>query len=135
MIAADLGALLSNVTRFGSNADLVFRALENRAALAALELEEARHRFLSVACGIVLTGMMLLMAGVTATAIVAAIYWDTPHRTTSLIILGAIEIVVVAAGICYVRSQWKRWQLFELSRQQLAKDSACLREILSTKTD
>lgn len=131
MLAADIGATLENVTRLGSNAGLVLRALENRAALAALELGEARDRVqLTLVC-LALSAVLLLLTGVTVAFVVAAIFWDTPHRVLALAILGGVELLLGVGGVWYALRQWKRWQPLEHTRDQLAKDSACLREMFT----
>jgi uncharacterized membrane protein YqjE len=131
MVASDLGATLSNVSRIGSSADLLLRAIDNRAALAALELAEAKRRLTMLAIWSVIGALALLLGGITITWIVAAIFWDTPQRVTALVVLALLQFVVVVASGWFVHSRWHRWSLFEDSREQFAKDVACLREIVS----
>ncbi len=131
MLAADIGATLENVTRLGSNADVVLRALENRAALATLELEEARQRMEAMAVAGAASAIVALLVGVTANLIVAAIFWDTPHRVLALSILGGVELVVAIGGAWFACSRWRQWRPLEHTRDQLSKDSACLREVFS----
>lgn len=131
MIASDIGTTMANASRLGANADLLLQALENRAALATLEFEEARHGLTTALVWSVVSTLALFLAAITGTAVVAALFWDTPHRVTALVTLGLIELVVAGSGAWWVIAHWKRWQLFERLRDQLTKDSACLREILT----
>jgi uncharacterized membrane protein YqjE len=131
MVASNLGAALANVTRLGSSAELILRALDNRVALAALELQEARQRLAAIVVWSAVGILALLLAGITVTAVVAAIFWDTPHRVTALVTLGVIEVAAAIASGWYVYSRLHRWVLLEHSRDQIAKDTVCLREIFT----
>jgi len=127
---ADLGATLENAARLGSQAGLLLQALEHRAALANLELEEARkHASVVVVVG-AMSLLLLLLVGTTLGLIVAAAFWDTPHRVLALVLFGAGELLLAGAAAWYVRHRWRCWRLLEHTRDQLTKDLSCLREIL-----
>lgn len=129
MPAANLGATLETITRLGANAGLLLRALENRAALAAVELEEARLRAVATLLVAGVSTGVLFLAGATASLLVAAIFWDTPHRVLALALFGAFELLVAAGGGWWAWSRWQRWRPLEHTRDQFTKDAECLREI------
>jgi len=130
MFAADLAATLETANRLRAHGDLVLRALENRAALAVLELEEAYRRLAAAATLGAVCAALVLLAGVSATFLVAAISWDTPARVAALAWTSGVEVVlaVIVGGL--TRARWKRLRLLEHTRDQLTKDAACLREVI-----
>lgn len=130
MLAADLAATLETATRLGAHGDLLLRALENRAALAALELEEAGRRLTAAAVVCTLAGVLLLIAGFGVTLLVAAIAWDTPARVPAIAWTCGLELVLalVLGGVAWTR--WTNLRLLEHTRDQLTKDAACLREVI-----
>jgi uncharacterized membrane protein YqjE len=130
MLAADLGATIEKAARLGSRAGLLLRAVEHRAALAALELAEAQRLCLRTLTVAVLGAVLLLLAGGTVALLVAAVYWDTEYRVLALALLGGVELVAGVAGVWFALARWRRWAPFEHTRDQLDKDASCLREIL-----
>lgn len=131
MLAADIGATIENASRLGSNADVLLRALENRMALAGLELEEARQRAERAFLAALASGTLLLLTGTALNLLVAAIFWDTPNRVLALLILAGVQLLLAATLGWWSYAHWKRWEPLEHTRDQLAKDSACLREIFN----
>lgn len=130
MTVADIGATLTNASRLGSNAGILLQAVENRAALAVLELEEAgTHLQRTLLSGAIAIGALLL-CGVTVSLFVAAAFWDTPHRLTAIAIVGVLQLATAAVAAWSCLAGWRRLRLFTDLREQLSKDCACLREVL-----
>lgn len=131
MTMADLSDTLRGAARIGARSETVFRGIENRAALASLELEEGCRVTFSVLGWVVLSASATLLAGVTVNFIVAAAFWDTPHRFTALAVVGACELLAAFAAGVIARMRWRAWFPLEHTRDQLKKDSQCLRQILN----
>jgi uncharacterized membrane protein YqjE len=62
--------------------------------------------------------------------IVAAIFWDTPHRVTALVWFAVLEIATSVGIVLWLRSRWNRFALFSATREQLKKDCECLHDLL-----
>lgn len=131
MTVGDLTDTLHGAARIGARSDTVLRGIENRAALASLELEEGFQSVLSVLGWVVLAASAALFVGVTVNLLVAAAFWDTPHRLSALAALGVCELVVGLVAGALARMRWRAWFPLEHTRDQLKKDSRCLRQILN----
>ncbi len=130
MTASDIGATLTNASRLGSNAGLLLQAVENRAVLAVLELEEAGTHLRKTLVAACVAAAASLLGGFTLSLLVAAIFWDTSHRVTAIAIVAAVQIALAAGGAWFALAGWRRARLFSDLRDQLTKDCACLREVL-----
>jgi uncharacterized membrane protein YqjE len=117
------------VPSLGTVVRLFTEALGNRADLAALELEETRTEA-SVSAVLVAAVLALVhFAGFAFTLTVAAVVWDSPHRTAWLAGLGAVYLV---AGTIVAGLLWRRlraWRPFAETKSQLKQDHQCLKEL------
>ena len=96
-----------------------------------LEVEDAGQRVARALLWATLAAIAALLAGLTLTVLVAAIFWDGPHRVTALAVLGLIELGLAGTAAALVIRHWQRWQLFTHLRDQLTKDCSCIREVLT----
>jgi uncharacterized membrane protein YqjE len=131
MTVSDFTETLRGAARIGARSQTVFRGIENRAALASLELEEGCGAMLSVLGWVVFAASAALLVGVTVNFMVAAAFWDTPHRFTALAVLGVCELLAGLVAGAFARMRWRAWFPLEHTRDQLKKDSQCLRQILN----
>ena len=102
---------------------------ENRIELLMVEMLEGRERGLRailLACGVAAFG---LLAGITLTA--AIVIW---LRASPVVVLLILTVLFGAAGVCLYRRlarMLRDWQTLSASLDQLRKDSACLKKILT----
>jgi uncharacterized membrane protein YqjE len=130
MNVQDVAGMFSGLSRLRQSADVIMRGVENRAELAALELGEVRREAM---IAIVVAGVcaaVLLLAGVAVNLLVAAIFWDTPHRVTALAWVLGIELALGIGGSLWLRHRLMQFDPFAATREQLRKDSVCLHELL-----
>lgn len=135
MSVADIGATVVNASRLGANAGVILHAAENRAALALLEVEAAalQVRPLVVVGSICLA--CLFLSGLALTLAFAGAFWDSEHRVLALGLLGLVELAAAIAAAAWAMRRVRQWVMFRDLREQLAKDIACLRELLATGHD
>jgi uncharacterized membrane protein YqjE len=102
---------------------------ENRLELLTVEVQEERERLLHaflLALGVAVFG---LLAGITLTAAIVALFWAYSHAAVLLALTGLYGVV----GICLWRQLTlllRDWEAFAASLDQLRKDRACLEKIL-----
>jgi len=103
---------------------------ENRLELLMVEMQEGRERCLRailLACGVAAFG---LLAGITLTAAIVVLLWACSPVAVLLI----LTALYGAAGVCLYRQLirlQRDWQTLSASRDQLRKDSACLKKLLT----
>lgn len=127
----DPAAETADVNPPGSRSALLWQALENRTALAALEFEEARREIARLLIWALVGAVVVLLAGITMTFVVAAIYWDTPHRVLALAIGGGLELLGGVAALVLARARWRNWIPLEYTREQFCKDTECVRDLIT----
>jgi len=103
-----------------------FALLMTRGELAALELEDARHRAVRWFILGLIGAALLLAALVTVSLWIAALFWDGPRALA----LGLLALTYLAGGLvalAVVRREAARAPtLFEQTRAELLKDRAAL---------
>ena len=119
------------LNRLQSTVDVLTRGFEHRVELLEVELAEARSEASSILTTLLLSGVVVLLAGVALNILVAGIWWDTPYRVRSLAIVAGVETAVAAATLFRWRSRLSGWQPLATTAEQLKKDGQCLRESLA----
>jgi hypothetical protein len=76
--------MFAGFSRIKTGVDVVLRGVEHRGELAGLELEELRSELATTGVLAATAGAAFLLGGIALTLLVAAIYWDTPHRVSAL---------------------------------------------------
>lgn len=104
-------------------------AIENRCALAGVELEETRAHASASALLLGVVVGLVNFAGFAFTLMIAALVWDSPHRVAWLAGLSG-GYAVAAGGVAYFLWQRLRdWRPFAETKSQLNQDQQCLREL------
>lgn len=130
MSTPEIASLIPRLLRLQAAADIVWRALGHRGELAALECKAARSELATTGVLVAAATVALLLAGFALTLLVAAIFWDTPHRVTAICGLAGGEIVVGLVAGAWARRRWRSWEPLTNTRRQLQQDAECVREIL-----
>jgi uncharacterized membrane protein YqjE len=125
--------LLPGFGRLQESAEIVLRGLGHRAQLAAVELEELRDETGRAAVLFGASVVAFLLAGVTTNLVIAAIYWDTPHRVTAMVITGVIELIVGTVVAVVLWRRWRGWRPFAATTEQLELDGKCLEDLFKRK--
>jgi uncharacterized membrane protein YqjE len=102
----------------------------NRLELLMLEMQEARRRFLLLlfmACGIM---FCLLLASITITALIVALFWNTAPLTV-LISLSGLYLVTGFLLWRRLLTSVKKLQTLNATRDQLRKDRAAFDSFIS----
>lgn len=121
--------LIPGLSRIRTGAEVVLRGVEHRAELAALEFDELRAHT-TVASWLIGGGIAcFFLAGFAATLLVAAIYWDTPHRVGALSWLVGVELLLGVGAIAWLCRCWRTWRPWSATREQLRRDVQCLHQI------
>ena len=119
------GGLLFSIRHLGHN---LLGAAKTRLEIFATELEEERVRLeqmLLIALG---AAFCVVMGVVLCIALIVIYYWDT-HRLAAVGILAAVFLAAGAVLGLILRDQAKsRPKPFAITRSELAKDRAMLRE-------
>lgn len=103
---------------------------ENRLELFVLELEQERRHFLEVSLLTLGAAVLALLAGMGITAAVVVLLWHT-YPVAVLLLLGICY--AVGAFFLYQRLTivQRDWKAFSATLDQLQKDGACLKEMLT----
>jgi uncharacterized membrane protein YqjE len=111
-------------------ANRLISVLENRFALALVEIQEERERILCSLWLAMAVSICLLLAGITLTAIVVVAFWGN-HPIAALLVLMAFYLA--GAGIFAMRltQLHREWQVLSATIEELKKDRECLGKILS----
>lgn len=106
-------------------------ALEDRVELARLEWQEVRRRLVLVWLLSLLSAVLALVALVVGSVAVMVHFWDSGHRVMAAWSVAGFWLVALAlaAGALYAVLRQGR-VAFELTRQELARDWALLKESL-----
>lgn len=105
------------------------RAFGTRRELALLELREAASRS-AVALAVAFSAAFFFcLALVSLTVVVAAVYWDTPHRVFAVSIVAGIEALAAIVCAVWVWVSWRRWQFFQSTLDQMEQDAGCVSRI------
>jgi uncharacterized membrane protein YqjE len=128
---SDFVQVIHGLLRLESRSGTVLRGFENRAALAAVEIEEGKEVLTSAIVWLFVAMAAGLLVGLALTFLVAAVFWDTPHRVTALVVLALVELAVAVIAGAVARVRWRSWFPLEQTRAQLKKDSECLRQMFN----
>jgi uncharacterized membrane protein YqjE len=127
-------SLLSGVSRLPSSASRVLRGLDHRAELAALELSEAREHATGIAALLLLAAVAALLTGFALNFLIAAIWWDTPHRVLAIGVSTLVQAAVAGGAALLCARRARRWRPFPETFEQLKKDSQCLHALLTPRS-
>ena len=125
--AAELGQLAATSRRL---AQRVLTIGENRLVLLMVEVQEERDRLLHVFLISLAMAMFGLLGGMTLTAAIVVLFWNSAPVTV-LLGLTAIYGLVAFALFRRVSGLLRDWRTFPASMEQLRKDRACLEAALS----
>jgi uncharacterized membrane protein YqjE len=117
------------VPSLGTVVRLLNDAVENRIALAGVELDETKVQASVSAMLIGVVALLVNLAGFAFTLMAAALVWDSAHRGAWLAGLGGLY-GLAAAAVGYVL--WRRlraWQPFAETKSQLTQDQQCLKAL------
>jgi uncharacterized membrane protein YqjE len=117
------------VPSLGTAVRLFNDALENRLALAGVELDETKAQATVAAVLLGVAACLVNFAGFAFTLMVAAFVWDSPHRGAWLAGLGGF-FVLAAGAVSFIL--WRRlrdWKPFAETKSQLNQDQQCLKEL------
>lgn len=124
----------NSFTQIGSAARHIGRRLlimgENRLELLMVELQEERGRLLQALLLTLWIGALGLLAGMALSAAIVVLLW----AWSPVGVLLALTGLYAAAGILIHRrlaAMLRTWNALAASLDQLRKDRACLREVLS----
>jgi uncharacterized membrane protein YqjE len=132
-MAFDLSAI-PIVGRMRATIGIVARGLEHRAELAGVELVEARQEAAIVSAYLAVGALIALHAGLAANLLIAAIWWDSPHRVLAMVVAltAQASLAAICIGIGVFRA--RRWHPFATTIEQLKKDSQCVRDLTQPKS-
>lgn len=117
------------VPPLGAVVRLLNDALENRLALAGVELDETKSHVSVAAVLLGIVACLVIFAGFAFTLMVAALVWDSPHRGAWLAGLGGFYVLAAAAVSFVLWRRLKGWQPFAETKSQLNQDQQCLKEL------
>jgi uncharacterized membrane protein YqjE len=118
--------------RLHASAAVFARGVDHRAELAAIELVEARNQAAGLSGLYLIGGVVALLTGVAINFLVAAIWWDTPHRILAVGLFTGLQATVATIAIVAATRRMREWAPLSQSFQQLKKDAQCLRELLTS---
>jgi len=123
--AATRGGLLQSIRHLGQS---LLGTARTRLEILATEIEEERLRLEQLLLIALAAAFCLVMALMLGVAFVVIYYWDT-HRLAAVGLLGLAFLGIAAALAWVVRAKAKsRPKPFAVTRGELAKDAAMLRE-------
>ena len=102
---------------------------ENRIELLLVELQEERERIVRALWMLVGVAAFGLLAGIAATALIAAAFWETSPIIALILLTLLYAGVAVFLGVRLNRFQ-QRWQTLPETLDQMRKDRECLKKSL-----
>ena len=106
-------------------------ALEDRVELALLEWQETRRRLVLVWLLSLLSAVLALVALTVGSIAVMVHFWDSGHRVVAAWSVAGFWLVALLASAGALYAVLRQGQAaFELTRQELARDWALLKESL-----
>lgn len=123
------GETRSRVPSLGTVFRLANDALENRLALAGVELDETKVQATVAALLLGVVACLVNFAGFAFTLMIAALVWDSEHRVAWLAALAGGY--ALAAGAVSFALWWRLrdWRPFAETKAQLNQDQQCLKEL------
>lgn len=125
-----MGAFGSFASRLFRSAPHLARGLANRRDLARLDLEEAWCKCVRTFVVALASMLFFSLAAAGLMVIVAAVYWDTPHRVLAVSVFAGAEAFVALSGVLWIWLGWRRWRFFQTTFEQLERDAECLARII-----
>jgi uncharacterized membrane protein YqjE len=123
----------SGLGRLHASAAVLARGVDHRAELAAIELVEARDQAVGLSSLFLLGGVAALLTGVALNILVAAIWWDTPHRVLAVGLFTALQAALATFAIVRATRRTRDWAPLSQTLEQLKKDAQCLRDLLTSQ--
>lgn len=111
-------------------ADRFISIVENRLALALVEIQEEREKILRSLWYAIAASICLLLAGITVTAIVIIAFWGN-HPIVALLVLMAFYLSVAGVFSLRLAKLQREWNVLSATIEELKKDRECLGKILS----
>jgi len=99
----------------------------NRIELFLVEWQEERLRLLDALLWLMVGIVCALMALLTITFAIVAVFWDT-HRALVLTLIILAYASAAAAALVTLHSRLRRWRAFAATLEQIRKDQACFKE-------
>ncbi len=100
---------------------------ENRIQLFLVEWQEERLRLLDALLLLMVGTVCALMALLTVTFAVVAVFWNT-HRVLVLALIIIAYAGAAATAFVMLRSRLRHWRAFAATLEQIRKDQACFKE-------
>ena len=109
-----------------------WRALENRARLAGLELTEARGRLFGAWMGMLVVFLCVQLCVVAGLIALVAATWETSWRVAApALVAGSLAVVaLIIAGMA--RRKWREWEPFAETQRQWSQDAELLKAEFAT---
>lgn len=105
-------------------------AVNNRKALAAFELTEARGHAQSSALLLGAIILLVFLSGLMLTLTLVGLVWDSPQRVWWLAGIGATYLGGAVLTTLVLRRRLQSWQPFGEIRNQLQLDHQCLIQLI-----
>lgn len=129
--ASDTANRHANVATAAKRVARRFLAIvENRFALAVVELQEEREKILRSIWFAMMALVFLLLAGVAATAVIAIAFWGN-HPIVALLALMAFYLAVAGLFFFRLTKLQRDWETLPATFEQMRKDRECLGKDLS----
>jgi uncharacterized membrane protein YqjE len=128
----DLKTTFRLISRAGSVGRAMLDGLGHRGELFLLDLAATRARFLAVLLFCALAGGFALLAGVAVTIAYAAAVWHRPDREFLLVVAALVYLALGGGCVVLAKRLLRDWTPLADTRAQLAEDSRCLNELLSS---
>ncbi len=123
---------LPGMDRLQKSAAAVLRGADHRSELASIELGEARDRAAGISVLFLVGAVAALLTGFALNLLIAAIWWDTPHRLLAIGIALLLQAALSTAALVLSITRARQWHPFPETFQQLRKDAQCLQDLLNS---
>jgi uncharacterized membrane protein YqjE len=131
-ILDDTSSLIPGLDRLQSSAAIIVRGADHRAELASIELGEARDQAMGISVLFLVGAVAALLTGFALNLLIAAIWWDTPHRVLAIAIAGGVQVAISATALLVCIARARQWHPFPQTFEQLRKDTRCLNDLLNS---
>ena len=125
-------SIVPGLDRLQASAAVFARGAEHRAELASIELGEARDEALGISVLFLIGAVAALLTGFALNFLVAAIWWDSPHRVLAIGLCAAVQAAGAAILITRCIRRARNWHPLAETFNQIKKDTQCLHELLNS---